>query len=180
MPREKRKSKLVPKKPARVKKKIRKQRNLNHPELWGLGLVAAGFFLDAVLYAGWHGGFVGHAFARGMHALVGGASWVLPLVFVAFGFLMVVRSALIDVRPFRAGIAVLAFGLLLTLGKDQGGYFGQAVGGAVGIAIGATGSLLLGILLMLVGALLLSGSSLGAILRGTGHQLHTAPNPPPH
>ena len=174
MPRAKRKSKLVPKKPARVKKKIRKQRNLAHPELWGLGLAAAGFFLGAVLYAGWHGGFVGHAFARGLHALVGGASWVLPVVLVAVGFLMIVRSALIDVRPFRAGIAVLAFGLLLTLGKDQGGYFGQALGGAVGVAIGATGSLLLGILLMLVGGLLLSGSSLGAILRSSGHQMHRA------
>jgi S-DNA-T family DNA segregation ATPase FtsK/SpoIIIE len=174
MPREKRKSKLVPKKPARVKKKIRKQRSLGHPELWGIGLAAAGFFLGAVLYAGWHGGFVGHAFARGLHALVGGASWVLPLVFVGFGFLMIVRSALIDVRPFRAGVAVLAFGLLLTLGKDQGGYFGQALGGLAGVAIGATGSLLLGILLMLVGGLLLSGSSLGAILRGSGHQMHRA------
>jgi len=174
MPREKRKSKLVPKKPARVKKKIRKQRSLGHPELWGIGLAAAGFFLGAVLYAGWNGGYVGHAFARGLHALVGGASWVLPLVFVAFGFLMVVRSALIDVRPFRAGIAVLAFGLLLTLGKDQGGYFGQALGGLAGVAIGATGSLLLGILLMLVGGLLLSGSSLGAILRASGHQMHRA------
>ncbi|HET8895148.1 MAG TPA: DNA translocase FtsK [Gaiellaceae bacterium] len=174
MPREKRKSKLVPRKPARVKKKIRKQRSLQHPELWGLGLAAAGFFLGAVLYAGWNGGFVGHAFARGLHALVGGASWVLPVVFVAFGFLMVVRSALVDVRPFRAGVAVLAFGLLLTLGKDQGGYFGQALGGLAGVAIGVTGSLLLGILLMLVGALLLSGSSLGAILRSSGHQMHRA------
>lgn len=174
MPRQKRKSKLRPKTPARIKKKIRKQRNLQHPELWGLGLAALGFFLGAVLYAGWNGGFVGHAFARGLHALVGGASWVLPVVFVAFGFLMVARSALIDVRPFRAGVGVLAFGLLLTLGKDQGGYFGRALGGAVGVAIGATGSLLLGILLMLVGALLLSGSSLGAILRSSGHQMHRA------
>ena len=60
----------------------------------------------------------------------------------------------------------------MTLGKDQGGYLGQALGGAVGVAIGATGSTILGVLLLLVGALLLSGASLGAILRRSGHQLH--------
>src|SRR4029079_10339638 len=48
------------------------------------------------------------------------------------------------------------------------------MGGADGVAIGATGSLLLGILLMLVGSLLLSGASLGAMLRRSGRSLHHA------
>jgi DNA segregation ATPase FtsK/SpoIIIE, S-DNA-T family len=173
MPRPKRKSKLRPKTPSRIKKrKTRKPRNLHHPELWGLGLAALGLFLGTVIYAGWNGGYVGAALARGLHALVGDLSWVLPVAFVGFGCLMVARSALVDVRPFRAGVGVLAFGLLLTLGKDQGGYFGQAVGSAVGVALGATGSTILGGFLILVGALLLSGASLGAILRGSGRQLH--------
>ena len=38
--------------------------------------------------------------------------------------------------------------------------YGVTIGGAVGVAIGATGSLLLGVLLMLVGSLLLTGASL--------------------
>ena len=38
---------------------------------------------------------------------------------------MVTRSALVDVRPFRTGLVVATFGLMLTLGKDQGGYLGQ-------------------------------------------------------
>ena len=67
---------------------------------------------------------------------------------------------------------MLGCGLMITLGKDQGGYLGQLLGGAVGVAIGATGSLLLGVLLMLVGSLLLSGASLGAILRRSGRGLH--------
>ncbi len=87
---------------------------------------------------------------------------------------MVTRSALVDVRPFRTGLAVLGCGLLITLGKDQGGYAGQLLGGGVGIAVGATGSLLLGAFLMLIGSLLLSGASLGAILRHSGHRLHLA------
>ena len=42
---------------------------------------------------------------------------------------MVARSDLVDVRPFRTGLIVLAVGLLLTLGKDEGGYFGHGLGG---------------------------------------------------
>jgi S-DNA-T family DNA segregation ATPase FtsK/SpoIIIE len=149
-------------------------RSLQHPELWGLGLVAAGLFLGSVIYAGWNGGYVGRWLADGLDALIGGASWVVPVAFVALGALMVARSALVDVRPFRAGIIVGTFGLMLTLGRDQGGYVGQMLGGAVGVAIGATGSTILGVLLLVVGALLLSGASLGAILRGSHHQLRVA------
>jgi len=175
MPRRKRKSKLRPKTPSRIKKRrtrVARPRALQHPELWGLGLVALGIFLGSVQYAGWNGGVVGGVLADGFHALLGAATYVLPVAFVAVGGLMVVRSALVDVRPFRAGIGVAAAGLMMTLGRDQGGYFGQALGGAVGVAIGATGSTILGILLLLVGSLLLSGASLGAILRRTGHQMH--------
>src|SRR5213082_2624196 len=128
MPR-KRKKKLRPRLPSRVKKTRTKRSaraRRQHPELWGLGA------------------------------------------------LVVTRSALVDVRPFRTGLAVLGCGLMVTLGKDQGGYLGQLLGGAVGVALGATGSLLLGVLLMLVGSLLLSGASLGAILRRSGRGLHDA------
>jgi S-DNA-T family DNA segregation ATPase FtsK/SpoIIIE len=62
---------------------------------------------------------------------------------------------------------------MVTLGRDQGGYLGQALGGAVGIALGATGSTILGVFALLVGGLLLSGASLGAILRRSGHAVRT-------
>jgi S-DNA-T family DNA segregation ATPase FtsK/SpoIIIE len=176
MPR-KRKSKLRPSVPSRVKKTRSKRaarpRN-EHPELWGLGSVALGLFLGAVLYFGWNGGYVGGWLGDGLDRLVGAAMYALPVALVALGALVVTRSTLVDVRPFRTGLAVLAAGLMTTLGRDQGGYVGQLLGGAVGIAIGATGSLLLGILLMLVGSLLLSGASLGAMLRRSGRELHHA------
>jgi S-DNA-T family DNA segregation ATPase FtsK/SpoIIIE len=162
--------------PSRVKKtqtKRSRPRN-DHPELWGLGFVALGLFLGAVLYFGWNGGYVGGWLGDGLHRLIGAATYVLPVALVVIGALMVTRSALVDVRPFRAGIAVLAAGLMISLGKDQGGYVGQALGGAVGVAIGATGSLLLGSALILAGSLLLSGASLGAILRRSGRSLHKA------
>ncbi len=177
MPRQKRKSKLRPKTPSRIKKKRpakQRPRSLQHPELWGLGLVALGLFLGSVIYAGWNGGYVGRALADGLDSLIGGASWGVPVAFVALGALMVVRSALVDVRPFRVGLIVGSFGLMLTLGRDQGGYVGQMLSGAVGVAIGATGSTILGALLLVVGALLLSGASLGAILRRSHHQVRGA------
>jgi DNA segregation ATPase FtsK/SpoIIIE, S-DNA-T family len=174
MPRSKRKSTLRRKPPAGRKKTAAtapKAHALNHPELWGLGLVALGLFLGSVLYVGWNGGFVGGALVDGLDALIGGASWGMPVALVAVGGLMVARSALVDVRPFRVGLGVLASGLMITLGRDQGGYLGQVLGGAVGVALGATGSTILGALLLLVGALLLSGASLGAILRRSHHRM---------
>jgi S-DNA-T family DNA segregation ATPase FtsK/SpoIIIE len=177
MPRQKRKSKLRTKTPSRVKKRRPargRPRSLHHPELWGLGLVALGLFLGSVIYVGWNGGYVGRALADGLDALIGGASWIVPVAFVVLGGLMVARSALVDVRPFRVGLIVASFGLMLTLGRDQGGYLGQMLGSAVGVAIGVTGSTILGVLLLVVGALLLSGASLGAILRRSHHQVRHA------
>ncbi len=177
MSRPKRKSRLRPKTPARVKKvkrKTAKPRSLHHPELWGLGLIALGAFLGSVIYFGWNGGYVGRALADGLDTLIGTASWGMPVTLVVLGCLMVAKSALVDVRPFRMGLGVLAFGLMIALGRDQGGYLGQVLGGAVGVAVGATGSTILGILLLLVGALLLSGASLGAILRHSHRQVRHA------
>jgi S-DNA-T family DNA segregation ATPase FtsK/SpoIIIE len=176
MPRSKRKSTLR-RKPSAGRKRAAPtslRPSFAHPELWGLGLVALGLFLGSVLYVGWDGGYVGGALVDGLDALIGGASWGMPLALVAVGGLMVARSALVDVRPFRMGLGVLACGLMITLGRDQGGYLGQVLGGAVGVALGATGSTILGALLLLVGALLLSGASLGAILRRSHHRMRDA------
>ena len=109
MPRKKRQSTLRRKPSARTRKaapKTAKPRSIDHPELWGLGLVALGLFLGSVLYVGWNGGYVGGALVDGLHALVGGASWGMPVALVAVGGLMVARSALVDVRPFRIGLEV--------------------------------------------------------------------------
>src|SRR6201982_1401438 len=167
MPR-KRKSKLRPKLPSRVRKTRTKRgarASGQHPELWGLGAVALGLFLGAVLYFGWNGGYVGGWLGEGLDRLVGDAKYFVPVALSALGALMVTKSELVDVRPFRTGVAVLGCGLMVSLGKDQGGYLGQVLGGAVGIAIGATGSTILGVLLLAIGALLPSGASLGQLLR---------------
>jgi DNA segregation ATPase FtsK/SpoIIIE, S-DNA-T family len=169
MPRRRRRSKLRPKLPSRVRKKrASRPRGRQHPELWGLACIALGVFLGSVLYAGWNGGYVGRWLGDGLDTLIGRASYGMPVALAVVGGLMVARSALFDVRPFRTGLAVLGLGVMVMLGRDQGGYFGQMLGGAVGVAVGATGSTILGVLLLLVGSLLLSGASLGAIVRHSG------------
>jgi S-DNA-T family DNA segregation ATPase FtsK/SpoIIIE len=173
----KRKTKARPKSPARVKKrKSKKTRSghQHHPELIGLGLVALGLFLASILWFGWDGGLVGGGLADGFLSFMGWASYVMPLAFVAVGGLMVTRSALVEFRPFRAGEVLTVLGLVVALGADHGGWVGTTLSHALGALIGGTGTFIAGVMALLVGALLLSGASLGAILRASGHKVRTA------
>ena len=90
------------------------------------------------------------------------------------GALMVARSDLVDVRPFRTGLIVLAFGLMITLGKDEGGYIGTVLGGGLALALGGTGVAIVGVLTLLAGGLLVTGASAGAMLRNSGRAVHRA------
>jgi DNA segregation ATPase FtsK/SpoIIIE, S-DNA-T family len=175
MARRRKRRTLRPRVPSRVKRRTRKKkaegRTHQHPELIGLGLVALGLFLGFVVWAGWNGGYVGGWIGDGLDALIGAAMLALPAALVIVGALMVARSDLVDVRPFRTGIFVLACGLMITLGKDQGGYVGSLLGGGLALAIGSTGVAIAGILTLLVGGLLVSGASAGAMIRSSGRTL---------
>jgi len=171
MARKKRVHKVSPKTPARLKKRRKKARaHHQRPELVGLALVALGVFLAAVLWFGFSGGPVADA----VRWTVGAAAYLTPLVFVPIGALIVTRSALVDVRPFRLGLPVTSGGLLLTLGRGHGGVVGRGLEAVVATGLGSTGSTILGVLLTLAGALLLTGASLGALLRRSGHAVRVA------
>ena len=58
---------------------------------------------------------------------------------LAFGGLILARSDLLDVRPFRLGVGVGFLGLMTLLGKDSGGWIGLALGGVLAGLIGETG-----------------------------------------
>ena len=174
MARKKRPSKARPKSPARVKKKARRQRGHHHPELIGLGLLAAGLFLGSVLYRGWDGGVVGDAVTDTSRAIVGNGAYALPPLLIVIGGLMVGRSALVDVRPFRTGLIVLGFGSMLALGATHGGYVGEGLHAVFGFLLGETGASVLGACAIVAGALLLSGASAGALMRRSGHALRKA------
>jgi len=177
MARKKRVHKTSPKTPSRIRKRTPKKRRTrsaahahHHPELIGLTLAAVGVFLAAVLWFGFSGGPV----ADLVTAAVGAAVYLAPLVLVPLGVLMIAKSALIDVRPFRVGLAVAIAGLLLTLGTAHGGVIGDGLSSVVALGLGATGATILGVLLTVAGCLFLTGASLGAILRRSGHAVRQA------
>src|SRR5919108_1468596 len=172
MARRRKKGVLRPRMPARLKKRKRakkKQARLRqYPELVGVGLCALGVFLAAVLYADWNGGYVGGWLGHALRVLVGGTAYGIPVAVEAVGILMVGRSALVDVRPFRTGIVVLWVGLLLTLGRERGGEAGRGLEWMFGTLLGHGGATLLGITTAVIGGLLLSGASIGALIRRSG------------
>ena len=86
---------------------------------------------------------------------------------------MLFRSALLEVHPFRTGLAVGLVGLMVTLGSGHGGAVGELLGGGSRL-LGGTGSVLVGLTALLAGGLLLSGASYGALLRRSGHAVRRA------
>ena len=86
---------------------------------------------------------------------------------------LMVPGDLVDVRPFRTGLIVLAFGLMITLGKDEGGYLGTVLAVALR-SLGGTGVAIVGVLTLLAGGLLVTGASAGAMLRNSGRAMHRA------
>jgi len=164
-----------PRTPARVKKqKAKRPRGHHHPELIGLGLAALGIFLASLLWVGWDGGLAGTKIADGLRAVAGDAAYVVPLALAGVGSLMLFRSALLDVRPFRVGLVLSFAGLMITLGSGHGGYIGEGLGGGLARLLGGTGSLLAGVTALSMGTLLLSGASVGAVLRRSGHAVRRA------
>jgi S-DNA-T family DNA segregation ATPase FtsK/SpoIIIE len=169
--------KLRPKTPARVKRRRRTRRGARtqqHPELVGLALAAFGLFLASVVYAGWNGGYVGAALADGLRAVIGGATYVVPVALAGVGGLMLTRSELVDVRPFRTGLLVSALGIEIALGRAHGGSLGRVFGSVFGLLLGTTGTTILGVFTLIVGGLLLTGASAGALIRGSGHAVRRA------
>ena len=136
-------------------------------------MVAVGLFLAVVLWLGWDGGPVGEHLTTWLDGGLGLAAYALPLALCGVGGLMLVRSALVDVRPFRTGLVVGAVGLAIALGKDHGGAVGSRSAGARQRRR-RDGSLIVGVTLLLAGALLVSGASAGALLRRSGHAVRRA------
>jgi S-DNA-T family DNA segregation ATPase FtsK/SpoIIIE len=174
----KKKRPLRPRSPSRVRKRTKKSRRARaaheHPELIGLALAAFGLFLASLVHLGWAGGVVGEEIEAGLRDAVGSATYVAPLAFVAVGGLMLFRSSLLDVRPFRTGLVITAVGLMVALGEGHGGFVGRVLGGGIATLLGGTGAALLGLTALLAGGLLLSGASYGALLRRSHHAVRRA------
>ena len=120
----------------------------HHVDLLGLGLVAAGVFLAFPLDLGWDGGAAGEGLVDALRLLAGEVAYAAPVALVAAGAILVLRTLLPAVRPFRAGgLCLLAAATLApaagTLGlgpagtgtvtwradalRDRGGALGEAL-----------------------------------------------------
>jgi S-DNA-T family DNA segregation ATPase FtsK/SpoIIIE len=170
---------MRPKSPARVRKSKSKRRRgghrQQHPELVGLALVFVGAFLAIPLWLGWDSGVVGEKIVAGLDGLLGSARIVAPLPLIVVGALLVGRSSLPAVRPFRTGLVVAALGLMTILGEARGGATGEALDLLFSRLLGDTGTTVLGFFALVAGGLLLTGASLGAIIRGSADAArHTA------
>ena len=177
MARRRKKRPLKPRTPARVRKKRRAVKHAyghQHPELIGLFLAALGVFLSTVVYLGWSGGFAGALAADGLDALIGAARVIFPLACLIVGALILTRSELVDMRPFRTGLVVFTAGLMLTLGTAHGGYLGTGLAKAFGIALGGTGVVVVGVTTLIAGSLLLTGASAGALIRRSGRAVRAS------
>jgi DNA segregation ATPase FtsK/SpoIIIE, S-DNA-T family len=153
--------------PARVRKskRARRGRAQQHHELLGLGLFCLGLFLAVVTWLDGSGGIVGEKIDDGLDALVGSARVGVPLLLVLVGGLMIARASVVDVKPFRTGLVIGCAGVMILLGEERGGNTGQVLDAVFGRLLGGTGSFIFGLFLLWAGALLLTGASLGAILR---------------
>jgi S-DNA-T family DNA segregation ATPase FtsK/SpoIIIE len=161
-------------------------REHQHPELIGLGLLAAGVFLAVVLWFGWDEGFVGSRVSEWLRALIGGAAVLVPAALIAVGGLMLARSRLLDLRPFRSGLTIFAAALVLafgaglfglgpegpaptTLDLDAVSEYGGVLGGGLYVILdkllGQAGVTIVAVFGILLGLLLVTGASTGAFLR---------------
>jgi DNA segregation ATPase FtsK/SpoIIIE, S-DNA-T family len=168
----------------------------NQRDVLGLALVATGVFMAFVLYGHWNGGRLGHGLSVGLGWCVGEARVLAPLALVVGGGALLLAQLMGAARPLRTGGLCLFAAVTLALaagalgvsdgtpahGPDSaqwhsaflqthGGLLGQGLYWAAHRMVQTVGVDILVVFLALVGAILLSGASLAAVLRATGNGL---------
>jgi DNA segregation ATPase FtsK/SpoIIIE, S-DNA-T family len=167
-----------------------------HLDVFGLCLIALGVFLTLVLYLDWDGGKVGSGATSGLEYLFGKVAYVAPLVMFFAGAALILKPFLPSVRPLRAGAVSLIAGLLLAFAAesagigeahpardgyfdpawfpDHGGLVGEALYWSVANLAQRVGAHIIAVLLVAVGALLLTGTSIATFLSTTGRAIRRA------
>ncbi|MFI4989482.1 MAG: DNA translocase FtsK [Solirubrobacterales bacterium] len=164
-------------------------------DVLGLALVAVGVFMGFVLWGGWDGGRAGHGLAVAFGWTLGRARVLVPLALIGAGGTLLLREVLPAGRPLlrdprTIGAICLFAGITLALAAGTFGIsssahatetawsstFMQSHGGVLGAAlfqlahrfVQDVGVGILVVFLLLVGAILVTGASLGGTLRATG------------
>ena len=155
-------------------------------ELAGLGLVAVGIFLGVSLFLG-VGGPVGGWLEEGLRLAVGRGVALAPAALIAMGIALMLDHPLLAARPMRLGLAIGAGAVLIALAggslgiggtpreawfdaglSERGGYIGEAGYWATSTMLGSFGSALIVIVGLVASVVLISGASLGLVLRRGG------------
>jgi S-DNA-T family DNA segregation ATPase FtsK/SpoIIIE len=190
-------------KPARRRKPAARRRSLlparveqRHLDVAGLTLVAIGVYLTLVLYLGWDGGRVGSAAQEGLTFLFGKVAYMIPVALFVSGAALILKPLLPAIKPLRTGGICLLVGLLLAfaaqtvaLGPNHpprgeifdsswfphhGGIIGESLYWATSTLFQRVGAHIVAVLLIVAGALLLTGTSIAAFLAMTGRALRRA------
>ena len=152
-------------------------------ELIGLGLVAVGIFLGVSLFLGL-GGPAGAWLEEGLRQGVGRGVALAPAVLIAVGIAFMLDHPLLAARPMRLGVAIGAAAILIALAggslgvggaertswfdsglTERGGYLGEAGFWATSTTIGGFGTGLVVAVGLIASVVLISGASLGLVLR---------------
>jgi S-DNA-T family DNA segregation ATPase FtsK/SpoIIIE len=143
--------------------------------------LALGAFLGCVEFLGWDGGVVGLKIDNLLHLLVGRSSVVAPPLLVAAGAMIFIDSSLRHVRPLRLGAGVFCASLMLALSSHDtirverhGGLAGADLRIGLEGLIGQIGVSILIALGFLAAIVLLTGASVGVMMRSSGRQVARA------
>ena len=164
----------------------------------GLSLIALGLFLSLVLYLGWEGGSLGGALVDGMTFTLGKVAWVIPVGLFLAGGVLIARPMMPAVRPLRTGAICLGAGLLLLfaaqtagIGPDRpvrpeffdpswvdehGGMVGEGIYWVTNTLFQRVGSHIIAILLLVAGALLITGTSIATAVASSRRAISQARN----
>ena len=159
-------------------------------DLIGLAMMAAALYLGFVLYGGSDGGRVGEGLETGLTWLGGAVAYAVPMILAGVGAALVLRPFVRYPAATGAGALLLVAGLLLAfaaetagIGPDRplrgegffepdyftehGGVIGETLYWAATTLFQRVGAQIIALLLLLSGALLLSGRPIAGLLRSS-------------
>ena len=155
-------------------------------DLAGLCCIGLAVYLGYVLYLGWNGGTVGNGSETALRYAVGAAAVVVPVALGIAGIALILRPFLPSPRSIAIGVVAIACGVLLALAAQTAGLGPEGVrkglfdpnffphhGGGIGeVLYWATttlfdrlGAHIIAVLLLVSGALLLTGRSVSDMVR---------------
>jgi S-DNA-T family DNA segregation ATPase FtsK/SpoIIIE len=133
-------------------------------EMAGVVLVALGI-LGYLSLAFPHSGVLGRDFGRGLAYVFGYLAWVVPAAIMVTGLLRLYNQPSLS-RQLRAwGVVLAYFGVTVLFGfggRAAGGWLGFHLLHLIALGLGQPGSVIVGIVLVILGGMLVTGGSLMA------------------